>query len=77
MKCPKCDTTVYRDGSVTVDCPDCGWVAQIHEPDPAPLIAAAREVRMIMMDGQYGSKFECLRKLHAALLAYDAQREGT
>ena len=36
MKCPKCDTTVYRDGSVTVDCPDCGWVAQIHEPDPAP-----------------------------------------
>jgi len=45
-------------------------------PDPEPVIKAAREVRMIMMDGEYKSDFSCLRDLHAALRAYDAQREG-
>jgi len=72
MKCPKCDMPVYRDGSVTVDCPDCGWVSTIHEPDPAPVIKAAREV------GRDWDMGVCnayrFRELVDALRAYDAQR---
>lgn len=38
------------------------------------VIDAARQVRMIMMDGEYHSDFKCLRDLHDALCAYDRSK---